>query len=55
MVRINVFITEKQDDKLQDKSTDLGISKSELLRRILDEWISSLARESEQAANEEEK
>jgi len=35
-------VTPAQDDALNKHAADLGISKNELVRRVLDEWRSAL-------------
>ncbi len=45
MKRLNVYITEQQDDFLKKASKDLGIKSSELLRRIIDEYRLELTHE----------
>jgi len=39
MKKINMHITEKQDRCLIAQSSELGLSKAELIRRILDEYF----------------
>jgi len=37
--RINIYISPRQEKKLGKTSKDKGITLSELIRRILDEWL----------------
>lgn len=39
MQRTNIFLTEEQQDRLQRRANEEGISKSSLIRRILDEAL----------------
>ena len=39
MKRIQIYLTKRQLSKMKQKSYDLGISTSELIRRILDRYI----------------
>ena len=37
MVKINVYLTDKQHKEIDDKAKEFGISFSEMLRRVLDQ------------------
>ena len=39
MQRTNIFLTEEQQERLQRRADEEGISKSSLIRRILDEEL----------------
>jgi metal-responsive CopG/Arc/MetJ family transcriptional regulator len=39
MQRTNIFLTEEQQERLQRRASEEGISKSSLIRRILDEAL----------------
>ena len=39
MKRTQIYLTEQEVIKLKEKSQDLGISKSELIRRIIDLYL----------------
>ena len=41
MIKTLVSLTDRQSKVLSDKAKDSGISKSELIRRILDSYIES--------------
>lgn len=47
MKRIILSLTEKQDDLFTQFAKDEGISKSELFRRILKEWLDRQAKNNE--------
>lgn len=40
MQRTNIFLTEEQQSRLQRRAKEEGVSKSSLVRRILDEALS---------------
>ena len=39
MQRTNIFLTEEQQKRLQQRSRELGVTKSSLIRQILDEAL----------------
>jgi len=39
MIRVNYYITKKQNESLKSMSKDIGLSVSELIRRAIDKWI----------------
>ena len=39
MVRVDLYLTRNEIDRLKAISKETGITMSELIRRILDEWI----------------
>jgi predicted DNA binding CopG/RHH family protein len=48
MKRIDVYITEKQDSAIKEKAKDIGISFSEMLRRLIDESLFEAKNKSEE-------
>jgi predicted DNA binding CopG/RHH family protein len=41
MKRTNIYLTERQIKELKKQATKIGISTSELIRRILDQYLNS--------------
>jgi predicted DNA binding CopG/RHH family protein len=41
MKRTNLYLTERQAKELKKQATKFGISTSELIRRILDQYLNS--------------
>ncbi|MEE9178917.1 MAG: CopG family transcriptional regulator [Acidimicrobiia bacterium] len=39
MGRTNIYLTEEQQKRLANRAIELGVSKSELIRRLLDEGL----------------
>jgi len=39
MERTNIYLTEEQQKRLGDRAGQMGVSKSELVRRLLDEGL----------------
>ncbi len=39
MQRTNIYLTDEQQDLLRDRARDEGVSKAELIRRLLDEAL----------------
>jgi hypothetical protein len=38
MKRANFYLSEKQIDALKEQSAETGLSASEILRRVIDDW-----------------
>jgi hypothetical protein len=39
MERTNIYLTEEQQKRLTNRASEMGVSKSELVRRLLDEGL----------------
>ncbi len=39
MERTNIYLTDEQQKRLANRSSEMGVSKSELVRRLLDEGL----------------